>query len=36
MIVPLGSVGHSDERLLSGIGIQWLLSGDESEDKTIS
>jgi len=26
--VAFGSVGHSDERPLSGIGIQWQLSGD--------
>jgi len=31
-----GSVGLSDERLLSGIGIQWQLSGDESEELTVA
>jgi hypothetical protein len=31
-----GSVGLSDERPLSGIGIQWQLSGDESEEWTVA
>jgi hypothetical protein len=29
-------VGHCDERPLSGIGIQWQLFGDESEERTVN
>lgn len=31
-----GSVGLSDERPLSGVRIQWQLSGDESEERTVN
>jgi len=31
-----GSVKLSDERPLSGIGNQWQLSGDESEERTVA
>jgi len=31
-----GSVGLSDERPLSVIGIHWQLSGDESEERTVA
>jgi hypothetical protein len=31
-----GSIEFSDERPLSGIGIQWQLSGDQSEERAVA